>query len=72
MNIDIEITLIKEHSDILCYVYSNSELLDVVSASNEAMIISIPDSLERISLVAKDVITGEIVFKEDFCTQDLL
>ena len=72
MNIDIEITLIKELSDILCYVYSNSELLDVVSASNEAMIISIPDSLERISLVAKDVITGEIVFKEDFCTQDLL
>lgn len=72
MNVDIEITLIKDLPDVLCYLYLDGSLLDAISASNEAMITSIPSTAKTVFMVAKDSLTSEIIFKEEIFIDDLL
>lgn len=72
MNLDIEITVIKALPDVVCYLYSGSKLLDAISATNDPVITVIPIETSTISVVAKDLLTSEIVFKEEISVELLL
>ena len=72
MSIDIEITLIKEFPAILCYLYSDAQLLDAISITNLPVTATIPYSAIHVLLIAKELLTGKMLFEEVISVRKLL